>query len=180
MNKIRFLIIFTTIFIIMPTLSFGQDTIIIGENSQKGKIILYSFITEHGGYIGGDIGYTGVFVNGIRLSKTQDEIGIGVGVEYGIAGPLNIPIYLNYRHYFSSKRNSQPFLNFAAGTRLSLLYLEKPCILGLYSTVTTGFRVKAFSFSSGFYVKSIGFDFFFVGFEIKLGCTFNTTKKTNK
>jgi len=40
--------IFTTIFMIMPVLSFGQDAIIIGKNPKTEKKISYSFINEYG------------------------------------------------------------------------------------------------------------------------------------
>jgi len=157
---------FIVIFTMYSVSSFGQDT------TATDKKISYSFITEHGLCLGNDItGYEGILVNGVRINRTQDEIGIGTGCEYGITGILAVPIFANYRHYFPSKTNLKLFLNFSAGTRIGSLYLESTWKSGLYTVVTTGFTVKAFSFSSGFYVKS--FDgMFFSGIEIKLGCTF--------
>ena len=174
MKKIIFIL--AIIFIMMPTLSFGQDTTTISENIKKEKKNSYSFITEHGLYLGWDIGYTGVFVNGICFNKTQDLIGIGVGAEYGIS-ELGIPIYANYRHYFSKKWKMEPLINVAIGSRLT-------CIAGtwypdFYSTVAAGFCKKGFSFISGFYVKSIHGGFY-SGIEIKLGYIFKHNKKTDR
>jgi hypothetical protein len=173
-RKPYFLITFMVILSTYSVFCFGQETNITATNAEKNKKISYSFITEHGVDLGGDIGYVGVFVNGIRLNKTQDEIGIGVGFEYGIMGVVGIPIFANYRHYFSSKTNLKMFLNVAAGPRLC--FFVGTFTPELYSSITTGFRVKVFSFSSGFYVQSFNKDLF-GGIEIKLGCTFNTNKK---
>jgi hypothetical protein len=171
MNIKKIILVVVSIFIIIPTLSFGQDATMINK-----KNVSYSFITEHGLYLGWDIGYTGVFVNGICFNKTQDLIGIGVGVEYGIASGLSIPIYANYRHYFPSKTKLEPLVNVAIGTRFCAVYSWKPSMMGLYTTIASGFRVKSFSFTSGLFVKSLNNDFF-AGFEIKLGYAFNANKK---
>jgi len=190
MKKSSFLVLFTVIFVTMPVLSFGQDTT-INENSKKEKKISYSFINEYGfcmgKYFEGDRGLLrkgakGVFVNGIRFNKTQDEIGIGLGIEW-LVFSQTYPIYFNYRHYFLSKTQIKPLINVAVGTRLGFWQNHEPdwmgnfdtkiyCSTGLYSTISTGFKVKAFSFTAGFLIRSWGFDDFFGGGEINVGFTF--------
>jgi hypothetical protein len=169
------------IFILAQFLSFAQEANVSVKNSEKEKKISYSFLTEHGFYYGlypfyGDMGFTSVFVNSIRLNKTQDEIGVGVGFEYSFASGMNIPIYANYRHYFSDKNKLQPFLNLTAGMRLCFWGFEPPIEPGFYSIVSGGFRIKGFSFSSGIYAKSYDNIFFLPGIEIRLGYTFNNEK----
>ena len=174
MNKIRFLIIFTTIFMIIPALSFGQDTTIINESPEKEKKISYSFINEYGfsigvslerGHIWGDL--TGIFVNSICFNKKQDMIGIGVGLDcFDVVVVLSFPIFVNYRHYFPSKTNIKPLINAALGTQINIW--GEPDV---YSTIAGGFKVKAFSFTAGVCVKSWGTNFF-GGAEIKAGYTF--------
>ena len=166
------------IFILVSVFCFGQETPKIDENFPKEKNISYSFITEHGMYMWW-AGYAGVFVNGICFNKTQDLAGIGIGLEYDIASGPSYPIFLNYRHYFPNKAKLEPLINIAVGTRLCAWYSWQPSMLGLYTTVASGFRVKSFSFSSGLFVKSLNSDFF-AGFEIKLGYTFNANKKINR
>ena len=184
MKKSISVIIFAVIFMITPVLSFGQKT----DNTKEEKKISYSFINEYGFYAGGTLGFTGVFVNGIRFNKTQDLIGIGIGYESDTrwSGKTNIPIFLNYRHYFSGKKALKPLINVGIGTRLSFLYLppyymyntvlpypyyDEQRIPGLYATFATGFKVKALSFTSGVFVKSCDKDFF-GGVEVKVGFTF--------
>ena len=174
--KLRhYLMIFVVILTILPVLGFGQGTIATSENSEKDKKVSYSFITEHGMYMWW-VGYAGVFVNGICFNKTQDLAGIGIGLEYDIASGASYPIFVNYRHYFPTKTKLEPLINIAVGTRLCGVYSWQPSMLGLYTTIASGFRVKSFSFSSGLFVKSLNSDFF-AGFEIKLGYTFNANKK---
>ena len=174
-EKNRFLLILIVL-ITMPTLSFGQDTDI---NAYHLKEFSYVFITEHGMSLGGDIvSYTGVFINNICFNKTSDIVGLGVGVEYGIASGLSIPIFANYRRYFPSDRNLKPLLNIAIGSRLTAWYgVNGTWRPDFYGTIASGFRVKAFSFTSGLYVKSLDGDFF-GGFEIKLGYILIHNKKT--
>ena len=176
-EKNRFLLILI-VFFTMPTLSFGQDTTINVNNLPKSS---YVFITEHGMSLGGDIvSYTGVFINNICFNKTSDIVGLGVGVEYGIASGLSIPIFANYRRYFPSNRNLKPLLNIAIGSRLTAWYgVNGTWRPDFYSTIASGFRVKAFSFTSGLYIKSLD-GVFWGGFEIKLGYVLKYTKWTFK
>ena len=213
MKKIA-LTIFAIIFLATPLLSFGQE-----ETSTKEKFegeekcnISYTFINEYGFYAGGTIGFTGVFVNGIRFNKTQDIIGLGLGYELDskstyseyyengwyykhTSDPQSIPIFVNYRHYFPGKRALKPLVNFGIGTRISFwkewtswgepyyiddVYVydiwhngthEQQVGVGLYATMAAGFKVKSFSFTSGFFMKSMDKDFF-GGVEVKVGITF--------
>ena len=115
------------IFILVSVFCFGQEIPKI-ENLPKEKKISYSFITEHGIYMWW-AGYTGIFVNGICLNKTQDLVGIGIGLEYDIASGPSYPIFVNYRHYFPSKAKLEPLINIAIGTRLCAVYSWKPSML---------------------------------------------------
>jgi len=172
--------LFIIIFIITPTLIFGQEITAIGENSEKEKKISYLFINEYGFSIGFDTdGFLGaemnsVFVNGIRFNKTQDEIGIGIGYDYYYSTKQFLPIFLNYRHYFPSKKNLTPLVNIGIGTRLYTIFPRYEVVsTGLYSTFATGFKINAFSFTAGFFVKSCFWDFmYYGGVEVKAGFTF--------
>ena len=178
MNKLISLLV---VFIIAPTVGFGQDTVVSNENRQNERKISYNFINEYGMYAGYDLGGVAVFVNGICFEKTQDMIGIGVGCEYGIASGLSLPIFVNYRHYFSKREKIQPMVNVALGTRLTSWYGTGTWLPAFYSVVAAGFRVKAFSFTSGIFVKSLYWgdtdNAFFGGVEIKLGYTLKHNKK---
>jgi len=214
MKKIT-LIVFAIIFLATPLLSFGQEETKIKEKSESDQkcSISYTFINEYGLYAGGAIGFTGIFVNGIRFNKTQDVIGLGLGYEVDSRStysnyyengywhnkqsdsPQSIPIFVNYRHYFPGKRALKPLVNIGLGTRISFwkewtgwnvpyyiddVYMydiwysgnkEQQVRAGLYATMAAGFKVKVFSFTSGFFMKSMGKDFF-GGVEVKVGITF--------
>jgi hypothetical protein len=200
MKKIT-LIIFAILFMATPMLSYGQQEPQTNENAKAEKPISYSFINEYGFYTGGTIGFTGIFVNGIKFNKTQDVIGLGVGYEID-PGPFNanaassqsIPLFVNYRHYFPGKKNLKPLVNIGIGLRISFWqewiswyerwydeygywydmwygHSEQRVTLGLYATMAAGFKVKAFSFTSGFFMKSWN-DKYFGGVEVKVGFTF--------
>ena len=184
MKKIL-LIIFAAILIATPILSFGQQETSTNENTEKN--ISYSFINEYGFFGGGTFGFTSVFINGIRFNKTQDLIGIGIGYEADFRSEQSLPIFVNYRHYFPAmgkKKQLQPLVNVGLGVRISFweewLYGDpyyyyshsrQRVTPGLYATVASGFKVKAFSFTSGFFMKSWN-DEYFGGVEVKVGFTF--------
>ena len=184
MKKSISFITFAVIFMIAPALCFGQKT----DSTKAEKKISYSFINEYGFYVGGTFGFTGVFVNGIRFNQTQDLLGIGIGYEADSRVGQSIPVYFNYRHYFSGKKAFKPLVNVGIGTRLGLrkeyyypydlydpyyyVYKSKTRITaGLYTTVAAGFKIKALSFTSGIFVKSCEDDFY-GGVEVKVGFTF--------
>jgi len=191
--KKLFLIIIAAVFMAMPLISFGQQETSTKENPDSEKKISYSFINEYGMFLGGTFGFTGVFVNGIRFNKTQDLIGIGVGYEADTRSEQSIPLFLNYRHYFSGKKKLKPLVNIGLGMRVSFwkesysypyCYEHNGYIYdtwyweprqritpGLYATMAAGFKVKAFSFTSGFFMKSWN-DEYFGGVEVKVGFTF--------
>jgi len=189
MKKITIIII-AILFMAAPVFSYGQTE----EGTQPEKNISYTFINEYGLYTGGTVGFTGIFVNGIKFNKTQDVIGLGIGYEVD-AGPFNfyysegsqsVPIFVNYRHYFPSKRKLKPLVNIAVGARFSFWTeynywyddwgnyysnWQQQKGVGLYGTAAAGFKVKAFSFTSGFFVKSWN-NVYFGGVEVKVGFTF--------
>jgi len=208
-------IILFAVLMAVPFFSFGQSETKI--NLEPEKKISYTFINEYGFYGGNSIGFTGVFVNGIRFNKTQDVLGIGIGYEIDtrpnqsyfspysyIQGAQSIPIFVNYRHYFPGKRALKPLINIGLGVRVNFwkeyynYWIDDPCYwnddpsicdviypnypkisqeagLGFYGTIAAGFKVKAFSFTSGFFLKSWGncqkIDVF-GGVEVKVGFSF--------
>jgi hypothetical protein len=156
------------------------------------KCCSYSFINEYGFYFGGigynpTVGLTGVFINGVKLFD-QDIIGLGIGYETDDNVTQSIPVFLNYRHIFKSSNALKPIVNFAFGTRLSFweteniigydpIYLSpiygdpiNNHSLGLYSTISAGFNVHAFSLTSGFFFKTVSKNYY-AGFEVKVGYT---------
>ena len=181
----------------VPFISFGQAETKTYESSNPEKVASYTFISEYGLYFGNSFGFTSIFVNGVRFNKTQDVLGIGIGYEIdtypdrfywaNIEGAQNIPIFFNYRHYFPGKRALKPLVNIATGLRLNfwreyccgsgcrlehwMPYYKKQYSLGFYGTVAAGFKVKAFSFTSGFFLKSWDY-YFYGGMEMKVGFTF--------
>jgi hypothetical protein len=142
--------------------------------SEKEKKVSYSFINEYGLNAGVSfdadpfVEITGVFVNSICFNKKQDLIGIGVGFDlfYVVIVPA-FPVFVNYRHYFTSITNLKPLINVALGTRINI-WGEA----GLYSTIAGGFRYKALSFTLGFSMKTFNDANYFGGAEVKVGYTF--------
>jgi hypothetical protein len=188
MKKITIIII-AILFMAAPVLSYGQE-----ENTQNDKKISYTFINEYGFYTGNTAGFTGIFINGIKFNKTQDVVGLGLGYEVdthpyqhwsnNVEGAQTIPVFVNYRHYFPSKKRLKPLVNIGMGTRINfwreINYFEYSYLhpnekqkvgIGLYGTLAAGFKVKALSFTSGFFLKSWK-EYIFGGIEVKVGYTF--------
>lgn len=165
---------------------------VTAQRDQKSPIT-YTFINEYGFYLGGysgqpTPGLTGVFINGVKFNNGQDVLGIGIGYESDELADQSIPVFLNFRHIFPSNVKLKPVVNFAIGTRFS--YWEEDQIIGydpvylypiygspiqksafgIYSTIAAGFNVNAFSFTSGFFFKSVGKKFY-GGIEVKCGFT---------
>jgi hypothetical protein len=188
MKKSLFIIL-AIVFMSVPMLSFGQTETEtkVDENTEKKCNISYSFINEYGTSLGGAFGFTAVFVNGICFKKTQDCIGIGIGYEIDTRSEHSIPLFVNYRHYFG-KKTFKPLINIGIGARLSIWdewigyggpsghwydngYSKTRVTPGIYAVAAGGFKVKAFSVTSGFFLKSWNNEYF-GGFEVKVGFTF--------
>lgn len=164
----------------------------LNAQEQQEKKIAYNFINEYGFFVGKNVGWTGVFVNGITI-KQNDAIGIGVGYGLNTGTFQEVPVFLNYRHYFDRGRKLKPLINIAAGVGFHFWTEEIPYPvvdpyghytyyeyteeskhgIGLYSTIAGGFRVKALSFTGGFFFRTFpntkGFG---GGIEAKIGYTF--------
>ena len=166
---------------IHPSLCFGQETDITIENTDKEKKVSYSFFTEYGLSAGvwfddrhkTTLDVTGVFVNNICFNKKQDMIGVGIGLNlYYLILAQAVPVFVNYRHNFSSKTNLEPLINVALGTQIDFWGGT-----GFYSTIAGGFRYKGLSFNLGIFIKSWGEIFsneadYYGGVEFKLGYIF--------
>lgn len=164
----------------------------LSAQEQQDKIIAYNFINEYGFFIGKNVGWTGVFINSVAF-KQNDLLGFGIGYGLNTASFQEIPLFLNYRHYFDMGKKLKPLINVAAGVGLHFWtdeietpvydanghfsyydYTEKNCNgVGLYATLSGGFRVKALSFTGGFFFRTFpskqGFN---GGIEAKVGYTF--------
>lgn len=162
----------------------------LSAQEQQEKKIAYNFINEYGFFVGKHVGWTGVFINGIAI-KENDVIGIGLGYGLNSGTFQEIPIYLNYRHYFDRGRKLKPLINVAVGAALhfwdedvmvpyqvngyTYYDYESQAMhgIGLYSTISGGFRVKALSFTGGFFFRTFPSDKRFSGgIEAKVGYTF--------
>lgn len=143
----------------------------------------YNLIMEFGPYLGNSIGFSGIAVNGISF-KNINLLGIGVGFEWDIHEEYCIPLYVNFRHYFPKKNKITPLVNIGLGTRLLIesyydydvdtneeIYKSQYNGCGLYTTISAGFKAGAFSFNSGFFIKtgSVGLT---GGIDVRCGFTF--------
>lgn len=151
--------------------------------TEETKDLRYGLIAEFGMYGGyKNFGATAIFVNNIVI-KEKFVAGIGLGMEMEIADAYSIPMFFNFRYYLpsKSKKNFQPLINAALGMRLCMqdFYhydeygreeISVDFYPGLYATLTTGFKVKAFSFTTGLFFKTG--DWFYGGVEVKCGFTF--------
>lgn len=177
-----------TIVVLSVAVFCGLGT--LSAQEQQEKKIAYNFINEYGFFIGKNVGWTGVFVNSIAF-KQNDLIGLGLGYGLNTASFQEIPIYLNYRHYFDMGKKLKPLINVAAGMGLHFWtedvqtyynnggyqYSEWEEVskhgIGLYATLSGGFRVRALSFTGGFFFRTFpsqpGFN---GGIEAKIGYTF--------
>jgi hypothetical protein len=192
-----FLIIIAIVFMAAPLFVFGQQETSTKEKTQEEKPISYTFINEYGFYGGPVFGFSGIFVNGIRFNKTQDVVGLGIGYEIDSRpyqdyfrsgyseGAQSVPVFINYRHYFPSKKKLKPLVNIGIGMRINFwrqnTYYDliddwypvrsQKVDAGLYGTMAAGFKVRAFSFTSGFFLKSWNKNYF-GGVEVKVGFAF--------
>ncbi len=164
----------------------------LSAQEQQEKKIAYNFINEYGFFVGKNVGWTGVFVNGIAINQ-NDAVGIGVGYGLNTGAFQEIPLFLNYRHYFERGRKLKPLINIAAGVGFhfwteefsrpiygpneNFLYYEydeeNKQGVGMYATIAGGFRVKALSFTGGFFFRTFPNEKGFSGgIEAKVGYTF--------
>ncbi|MCR4680991.1 MAG: hypothetical protein K5636_05200 [Bacteroidales bacterium] len=168
--------------------AFAQD-----NSSEQEPKVAYNFINEYGFFLGGffmdeAIGFNGVFINGVRIQN--EVVGIGVGYSTDALNGQSIPLFLNYRHYFKTEKTLKPMINVAVGTNYYFwktrfyTYTDPNSYdtethyvnhhgFGLYATMSSGFKVKAFSFSAGLFLRSIPRDKSLCGgLDVKVGYTF--------
>ncbi len=161
------------------------------QTPSSDKKISYNMINEYGFFVGGILGVNGTFVNSIKFNRTNDLLGIGVGYSIDSDNGQGIPMFLNYRHYFDRPRALKPLINIAVGTTFNFwsrdYWLDETYYgdygyyepvrghgFGLYSTISSGFKVKAFSFTAGFFLRTspIYNNAFNGGIDVKVGYTF--------
>lgn len=148
------------------------------------KDLRYGLIAEFGMYGGyQNFGGTAIFVNNMVI-KEKFLVGLGLGMEMETADQYTIPMYFNFRYYLPSKpgKNFRPLINAALGMRLCMqnyhyydnwgmsTYSGVEIYHGIYSTLATGFKVNAFSFTTGLFFKTG--NSFSGGVEVKCGITF--------
>lgn len=178
-----------TIVILCVAVLCGMET--LSAQEQQEKKIAYNFINEYGFFIGKNVGWTGVFINGVAF-KQNDVLGLGIGYGLNTASFQEVPIFLNYRHYFDRGKTLKPLINVAAGVGLHFWTEEQQVPVyqdgyfyyydyveegkhgvGLYATISGGFRVKALSFTGGFFFRTFpNQPNFNGGIEAKIGYTF--------
>ena len=128
---------------------FSQDNSDNNNNKENkdNEKIAYSNITEFGiaaaSFKG--IALEATTVHGISINK-QHQIGLGIGMGYNFNLDYSTgytPIFANYRYNFFPEKKRSPHIN------LSLGGVAIQDGGGIYSSLTMGYRVGKFSFSSG-------------------------------
>jgi len=117
------------------------------QDNEKIVKYAYSNITEMGCFMEDPeyISIEMITVNGFSIDK-KHHLGIGLGFGTGDIFDLTssyIPLFFNYRLYFSPEKKRSPHVNIAAGG------LVVNGGGGIYSSLTIGFKAGRFSFSSG-------------------------------
>jgi len=117
------------------------------QENEKKEHAKYSNITEIGFVTASPQGIAieATTAHGVLFDKTHQlglGLGIGMGFRYGYSNP-HMPIFFNYRCYLKPNNTFSPHVNMAVG---GLILLDG---VGIYSSVTMGFRAGFFSFSSG-------------------------------
>lgn len=176
MKKI-FVLIFVSLVVVCSANAQTQS------NNVESPKVKYNLINEYGFYVGGSIGFTGIFVNGIAL-READLFGIGIGYQTDTYDQ-SIPIFFNFRHYFLRNSRVIPLINVGVGTQIQ--FNEGGfCGPGLYATIAGGLKKGAFSFSGGLFLKTYSDVFCWspmytepvassavcAGIEVKVGYTF--------
>lgn len=137
---------FAAFFLVSVSL-FGQEN--ESKNESK-EAITYSGITEFGFYSVSPwgISFEATTVNGFTMDK-HNHFGLGVGMGYNIYSPYKhrntayMPVFMNYRYCFTPNKKFSPHVNVSLGG----VMVEDGG--GVYTSLTMGFRIKKFSFSSG-------------------------------
>ena len=116
-------------------------------SAQENESISYSNVTEFGLITASPkgAGLEATTAHGIALNKTH-LLGFGVGIGMSWHRENNtayMPIFFNYRCYFKPNNSFSPHVNVSLGA------LVPRDGMGIYSSVTMGFRAGKFSFSSG-------------------------------
>ena len=193
MRKNVFITTLLAVLLLASQSVFAQSA---GQTPQSEKRFSYNMINEYGIYGGSTIGFNGVFINSLQFNRSNTLLGIGVGYSIDATNGQGIPMFLNFRHYFDRGRKLQPLINIAAGTTFHFwndyywhdVYYDDDDIIygkpvtdvqrchgfGLYTTIASGFRVKALSFTAGFYLRTnpANNNSFGAGIDVKVGYTF--------
>jgi len=129
-------------FLAVSVSAFAQD------NETK-ENIKYSNITEFGFFTASprSFAFEGTMVHGVSIDK-QHHLGLGIGIGWNNChsyrySTAHMPMFVNYRYYFSPNKKFSPHFNVALGG------VAVGDGGGIYSALTAGFRAGKFSFSSG-------------------------------
>lgn len=121
------------------------------QNEKKGNV-KYANITEWG-FLGSPselyFSFEGTTVHGFSVNGHVIGLGLGIGIgNDNYESGVYCPLFINYRYYFTPENKFSPHINVALGG------ISRTNNLGIYSTLTTGFRSNKFSFSSGVFFQA--------------------------
>ena len=159
---------------------FVAIILVNAQEDSKPEKYNYSNITEFGFTTVSpqSIAFEATTVHGFAINKQHCfGLGIGFGVSSRTYGVLYTPMFLNYRLYFKPDKTFSPHVNVNLG---GILVNDGQ---GIMASVTSGFKARKFSLSSGLSFMAINqkkdsymypyrewvYPF---GFTIKVGFTF--------
>jgi len=137
-----------TAFTLITLLS--ASVFLFAQKDEKEKIVAYSNISEFGLMTVShqSIAFEATTVQGLSI-KQKHHIGLGIGIGYSMPRYDEsgyIPLFVNYRFYFKPDAKISPHITASIGGLIVEAWKE----YGIYSSFTMGFKVRTFSFSSGF------------------------------
>jgi len=140
-TRVFFLVIFTV------------SSLFIQAQNEKDQKVKYSNITEWG-FSGSPsasfLSLEGITVNGIAIGGSRIGLGLGLGLggDFDTDFGVYCPIFLNYRYYFNHESSFSPHINVALGGT------SRTDGIGIYSTLSSGFKSGKFSLSTGLFFQA--------------------------
>ena len=128
---------------------------LFGQENESSETFKYSNITEFGLFSVSPWGISveATTVNGFAMDK-HNHFGLGIGMGWSVLksyeyGTAYMPVFVNYRYYFTPDKKFSPHANVSLGG----VMVEDGG--GGYASLTMGFKVKKFSFSSGLSLMAV-------------------------